>query len=721
MTKKREERFRKIAQEFSTRITDFYAQTNNWRRESEIMRRFYAGHPTQQSENNHEWKRLNNSTSATHRKDRITATAPIAMAYVNAMIGTMMREERQIVAYSVTDSDDGEANVITKGARFFDAFTDRHSIKVQQATEAAICGVGATTCSLDFTLPDMPLGSPVYELVHYPFFDRGRNGDLASDKIGYCGYSLPMYRDAMDDYLAKINKKDFIGLPASTSVDAQIEEHREGEDDHEREFLHVYFWREYKTVYDVPNPFQAMSDFILTVSDQYPAAANLIADVTKNLQINHEEPLFTFDEGDYKEFLELLENIEMLTGQEVPELDVGKRQGRIYYRAEFARNQLLTASRAYTQQCHPMSFITAYYDRTYGYHYGIMRPLAYYQRLLDEAVSNSMTYGRRATSGGNVTVSGAADKINIIKKALENGDQVTPADMQTTVAPIGTNDAAQANISNVEMLLKLIPMSMGMPPELFGIMSRGDMTSSLMSQIKQQMNATLSHFEHSTRHSTLEDGWIIRDTVIEMLRNIKEGQHSIMFALGSEKDIITLKREDLARQYTIRTIERPRGRDEQVESFKQIREIISMLPPEQQAVAAPLLIEMAPADFDAKQKLADIITPPPPDPQAQQMQMEQAAAQTRLVNAQATQLEGQAKMEAARGDVAEREALVKIQETMAKVERLLAQSQQDKAETIKTVAETRKIATETEKAEIDTLLAATQPIREATEQPGQLQ
>jgi hypothetical protein len=301
-----------------------------------------------------------------------------------------------------------------------------------------------------------------------------------------------------------------------------------------------------------------------------------------------------------------------------------------------------------------------------------------------------------------VSISGAADTIEIIKKAMETGSQVTPALNGMEIKNIGTPDAAQSMMGVTEMILKLIPMSMGMPPELFGMLSTGEMTSSLMSKIKNQMSSTMSHLANGFDRSSLCDGWTERDLFITMAQGIT-GKLELNFVLGGEEGVFELSRSDLARNYTIQLIEREATRDEQLESFGKIVEFADrFLTPEQKAAAAPIILQAAPLYLDKKKEIVAAIQPPQTDPAIAQMQQRQGEAQIRLVEAQALQLENQAKMEGAMGAVAERKAAITIDAETAKVYETMSK-------TNKNIADAEKMGADTEREDFDALVRVLKP------------
>jgi hypothetical protein len=690
----------RICSDFTQRVTSFFDSTEDWRRESAICWEFYDHHPTEQQgfdtlDNGHTGKL--NQRQIPNPSKKVAANAPVVTAYINAVVGLLLRDQKRIVAYSVDDGEDAEESGLNKGFRYFDSVTHRPDVKTEQTTAASVQGVGATVTYLDFTIDNAIAGQPVYEEKEMVFFDRSMGGKLQSDQLGWCGYAEPMYRDNLDEYVDKCREdKDFIGRACASSFGDKLFEWKSYEDESDIDFLYVYYWREYRKVWDVENPFLVIPDFLIMLTEEHPEAANVFADAAKELQIDFKQSHFTFDSDSYKKFESLIKNIEFMTGQDVPEIESSSRMGRAYYKAEFAKGMLLKTSPSFTTQCHAMSFVTAYYDRTYGYHYGLMRPLAYYQKMLNSTLSDMMTYSKRSSSGGNVAVKGAADTIAVIKEALENGNQVIPALPDMDVSNVGTPDAGAAMLSTTEMILKLMPMSLGMPPELFGMLSTGDMTSALMGKIKQQMTATLSHLANGFDRSSLCDGWIMRDLMLEMAQGIT-GKLELNFILGSEEGVFELSRKDLARNYTIQLVERDATRDEQLESFEKLLEIMKLLPPEQMAQAAPLLIEAAPLYLDKKKELIEAITPKP-NPAADEQAAKQSEANLRLMNAQSLQLENQAKLESARGDVAGQEAQLKLKSEEADIMETMSKVQ-------KNAADVKKSGVEVSKAQLDAIMS----------------
>lgn len=99
----------RVALDFSKRMTRFFTDTHDWRRECAVMQAFYDGHPSMghgNSSYNQIWERLNPHKQGNSRKQRAPANAPIASAYINFVCGTMLQDEKQLVAYAAHDGID---------------------------------------------------------------------------------------------------------------------------------------------------------------------------------------------------------------------------------------------------------------------------------------------------------------------------------------------------------------------------------------------------------------------------------------------------------------------------------------------------------------------------------------------------------------------------------------------------------------------------------------
>lgn len=710
----------KVAEEFSQRVTNFYTDMDNFLVESATCWGIYhdtssdlfgGGSSPQQA------KKLN-ATDENVTDNRIHAHVNVTSAYIDAVAGILCGDQKKIVAYVTEGENAVEKEGLNRGFRYFDAVTSRRSEKIEQTISSLVCGVGATVAELDFSSINAIAGKPVYRNKRNVFFDYGKGGRFSSDELDWCGYTDIVLDESLDVYIEMLKeKKKYLGTPMNTDLFGYVTRYQDDDGLINRGGFHVYFWREYEKVCDIDNLFVLDPEFFLRLAEYSPEAANLLADMAEDLHIDVEQSQITLNKENLKQFKDAVLNACYMAGMEPPEIQYNTRMAYNYYRAEFSDSVLLRMGPAFTRECHPMSFIVGGYDNVRNRPYGMMRTLGGYQMLVNKSVSDAMTYSDRSSTGGNIAISGAGGSINLIRQAVKNAEQVIPADENMKVQNLGLADAGQFSIQCADWLMRSIPVSVGLPPELFGMLSSGDMTSALMGRITKQITSTLSRIAASLERSVLTDGYIIRDLIYEMSRQISDGRMmSLKFALGGEQAVFEMSRSDITRGISIFLTERDATHDEEVEEFQKILELANMLPDAQRARAVPLIIESAPLGKNNKGKIAKALTPQPPSPEQQLMAARQSEASVRLVEAQASQLEGQAKMEAARGDVAERESLLKLDEMVAKIERLVTQAMKDRADTALTMAQTEKTSVETDKAGIEAILSATEPLRQPTVQ-----
>ena len=450
----------------------------------------------------------------------------------------------------------------------------------------------------------------------------------------------------------------------------------------------MYFWREYRKVYDVENPFFEMADAIEYIGQTYPDAMNLLADTIEKLQVDIAESHFTFDKDNYKEFADLMANIGFMTqGEFAIELQYSSRMGRAYYRAEFAKGRMLNISRSFTSQCHAMSFIACNYDKTLGYHYGLMRPLAYYQRMLSESMDNMLIHSGRAARGGTKVVTGSGVDAERFKKYLDNDEEVFFGDAAMAVNSITDPSTAQSTMQSVEVVLRMMPMSLGLQSNAFETLMSAQKTAEEVRHVKSMMASALFKFYSAMNKSTLTDGWVMRDLVYELAGNIT-GTQDVSFTLGGKEETFALSTKTLASNYSMRIIERAQTKDEQLADYSMLREVIrdTIQDPMVLLQIAPLLIDMSPADFDDKQKLIESIKPPQATPEQEQMAMEERTVALDIQKSTAI-LQRSLAMEAqAKSKQAVEQIQVDIAKKAGEIEYKQAQTTNTEAKTAETLA-----------------------------------
>lgn len=685
----------KVIDHFQRRVSGFLTHADEWRSESEKMRDIYNGYPAN-SDNaeNYTWKKLN-SAGALKRTTVEPVKISIAPAYCRAVCGSLLRDRKRVAAVNMsnTTSLNADADVMDDMFQAFEEMTQVDTVKYRMVTEAAITGVGASVFYLDMTVKQAPFGVPMEEEKQYIFFDRGRNGSLASDEIAWCGYADPVYKSDLDEYIERNNELD---IPASCNFDAQLLEYVDSSDQSDVDFIYHYFWREWTKIYDVRNAFRDNRQFFEQLAAKEPLVDEAIIDVVKRLNLHIDEEYFSFDADEYKQFKEMLDNVEYI-GRELssesfvmPEFSVSKREGRMYYRAEFAGGRLLKAGRSFTSQSHPMNFVTAFWDSRAGHHYGLMRHLSFAQKELEKSLTSMQSYSERAARGGNKGLRGGADKTELAKRYIETGAETIPlGDLE--IVSYGSPDAAQAHMQAVQMFLQLMPKTLGVSDAIFAEVMSGNMTSALFKQLKEQISLANAEFAYAIDRSDLIRGYIYRDITFEMASMIEgDGAIPIKYYLGDRENLVMLSRKSLARYYGVRLVQRPASMDEKKEMAQML---LDVFPDQLKGAITPIILDLLPIDQQIKDTAAQAMQPPPPDPVQQKMQMDREQAQTRLIHAQAAQFENTAKRELAglREDMAQaelgnRKAAVEIDKGIATIDKDVAQTAKIEADTMQVLA-----------------------------------
>lgn len=634
-----------IASDFASRANDFYHE-GNWFNYAQIMRNVFAGHSTYYGDGDDEAYKLNLKHNVATSSMRNVSVAP---AIIKAVVGNLLQNEKQFVAYSTDANAKQQEEAMNKGLKYCNAETHRKSVKMQQTIEAAVTGIGGAVASLDFTREDAPAGAPVLEFKRNIMFDNNMDGVFDSNRISWCGYSESMNRADLLEYIDNIDKKDYIGIHSGYDINNQLLSNTNNNYKDNTDFLHVYFWFEYITVYDVDNPFVASPDDFAEIANNHPEAANLIADVATKLKINYEQQSFVLKKEELKEFESAIENIETLTGIEI-ELKKYPRQCKQHYKAEFGDNKLLTAGEAFTSQCHPMSFVVCEYDSFLGEPIGLMRTLAKYQFMLNEAVTVMMKYAKDAPKGGAGLATGFGDDAETFKqfKSALNNDvesayNVIFGDEKANFRGLATVDAFAASSGVVEYITRQMFASIGMQAGLFESLISNNKTATEIRDNQEKITAALGSFAANLDKSTLLDGFILRDLVYEIASNVQDAKQ-VTFVLGGKEGSFALGRQDLSRGYSMRLVERDLTRDEQMEDFIAIENLISktVTDPMQLAKVAPILIELHPAKLENKEKLLQALQPAPPNPQMEQLAMQNQMLDLRIKQSTATAQEAMA-------------------------------------------------------------------------------
>jgi hypothetical protein len=728
----------RVVRQFQQRVQAFLSHNDEWRAESERMRDIFNGYPAyKQGGDNYQWKKLNDGTRV-KRMAVEPVKISLAPAYCRAVCGSLLRDRKRVAAVNMSSTTalSADADVMDDMFQALEEVTQVESVKYRMVTEAAITGVGGSVFYLDMTVKQAPFGVAMEEDKQYIFFDKGRNGRLDSDEIAWCGYADPVYRDDLAEYVERNNELD---IDATCDFSGELLNHVESSDQSEIDFIYHYFWREWTQLTDVRNAFRDNKEFFLELAAKNEVIDKVIEDVVKDLNLNIEEEYFSFAKEEFAVFKKALDNVWYLSNMDairgynelasfhglevpasgvnqsnfndlldsalqatgyaredlpsvvdIPTFETTKREGRAYYKAEFAAGKMLKCERSFTSQCHAMNFVTAFWDSRAGHHYGLMRHLAFPQKELEKALTSMQSYSENAASGGNVGLRGAADKTKLIKDYMDTKAKTIPLG-DTEIVSYGSPDAAQSHQQAVQMFLQLMPKVLGVSDAIFAEVMSGNMTSALFKQLKEQISLANAEFAYAIDRSDIIRGYIYRDIVHDMASMIKgEGAIPIKYYIGDRENLVMLSKKSLSRYYGVRLVARPSSMDEKKEMAQML---IDVFPQQASGAIAPIVFDLLPLDQQVKDSAAKIMNPQPPSPEEQQamlmkqqLEMAQMQANVRMMNAQALQLEQQSGREQSASALNQQKSVVEIDKAAADIEHKQAQTMKAEADAAAVIA-----------------------------------
>ena len=584
---------------------------------------------------------LSSTTGPTSNKRKTNINLISAIVY--GVAGSEAMQERHIDVVPIDDDQyDIEADIMDDCVDYAQHASNYKMAFDLRKRDAAICGIGATVKYLDMTKREAISGIPYCKRVYpaFLFYDTSGHGQDLNSTANWCGYVDPMRVDDLVEHVKeKIGKKyqggtDVVGgtgfssefMGGSLTTEMRVD------------LLYHYFWRENVKVRDTQNPIYSDETFRQIMAED-DVALELMARFAEAARVDVDAPFWTLSKEEFTDFEETMEAIERHTEEEF-EIKSSTRNVKCYYRAQFALGHLLEWSKSYSQNEYPLSFVTGRFDETRGTYYGLVRPLSFVQDALNIVMDDLLDYAHKAPRGGPVYVKGAADDLKALKASQANEDDLTPISQTTEIIPKQLASSPQTLLETAKLLIELMPRSIGIGQEFLGIISTGMMTDSLFGRIVKQSFAVLQDFASSSANASKRDGQIFIDMMLSVAQ-VEDGRILPILSPGhQEKDYIRLTKQNLARQYVIRVIERPVTDDERMENMK----ILLQLAPNMQQANVnilPAIIENMRIDYNQKQELLEMATPKPQEPNP--MDVESVKANIRLLNAQAMKLEADAK------------------------------------------------------------------------------
>lgn len=666
-----------VADEFTRNFSRFYETTSTQR--EEIYVSFQYRDCNQQGQVS--------GVRDNEQDNKPFTTVNIAAPLVRAVAGSEVMSASTL-AYTSTDPNfDAEADIISDAVRWSQKESDFYAQRALAAEDAATCGIGAIVTYLDMTQEDFIAGVPMVERVSPSFlvYDQSPRGSQLNRKGMWCGYADPVNTDYMDEYI-KANKEIKADIGAGEFKD-YLMSYAYIENQEDIEFVYHYFWCEYTKIYDVANPFIGDGSPMTQAVMQDETVANILGQFAKEQAVNLTASYWTLDKEAFDALQETVETVQLLLqDMRIPDIEYSKRDGKAYYRAQFARGMMLKKSRSYTQRCHALNFITGYCEEATGNYYGMMRPLSYLQDYLNITMTDLLDYTRRATHGGSAWVSfsgGNGDAIERMAKARANEDDFTPVPEGTDITPKSLPATAQHLTSFINLMIELMPRALGLGQEFFGVISSGDMTDSLYGKVMRQSFAVLENWKNSSQNADIAQGYIFED-LTRLMASANDGLILPVLSPGhGQQAYFSLTKENLAARYSIEAVERPLTKDEKQDTFNKI----AQLAPQAAQVGVnlfPMLARYAPMDKEDRDEMEKLATPQPPQPDP----LEIATREATIDYTRASALKAEADAMRSKADAESKQAAIgmDMSELVAKIEEMQTKSDLNEAKTASEIA-----------------------------------
>lgn len=610
-------------------------------------------------------------------RGRITPI-PVAAAIIKQVAGTEALKQKIVNYVPIDDAISPEADMMADSVKFIEhesRLGDESSIAMG---DALLCGLGVVERGLDFTDKDMIAGKPTARRIFPGFagYDTSvRAGDL-NTRGRYVFSAEPVESESVDDYLMTLDMKpeQYQGNTSGYGGEEFFLDLITLDNRQNIELFYNYYWWDYIPIVDVYNPF--LEDDLKQLLTQDTAVANLLGQLAEELKLDPFAPFFAMDSEDYKKFDETVEALEEISGYEI-EVKKSKRMGRCYYKAQIVRGRVILKERSFVQKCFPLSFITGYYDENNSRYYGLMRPLSNIQDQLNTAMTNLERYSDKAIEGGGSYITGDVPSLQAVAASKAKSDSLTPLPAGTQVTPKAMPNTADVLIQHVRLLMELLPRSVGLTEEFLGRMTTGDMSSTLFGQVMQQSSAVLADFViNSSAFGRCQSQINIALTRL-MAAQFDGMVIPLMSPSKNGEQYKRITKQNLARDYQIRDVERPRTQDEMQDAFNNWMALLPSLPPEIQATLWPIVAKYSPFDQEDKDAIKAAFAPAQP---AQPDPIDQATreANVRMIEAQADKWKAEAE---------EKRALLPY-----KAEGEAASANRDNASATKTAVEAGKAA-----------------------------
>lgn len=652
----KQDREHDIYSEFQENVSSYLSQATQQRAEIRTSfmymdcHRVECGYPAVQDTSVGYFNEPRVAGAVSGNRDERQANVHLLPSIIRGVAGSEVMKERHLDIVPIDDDDyNTDADVMDKGVSYAQIASSWKQAYDIATRDSLIGGVSATVSYLDVTKKDNMSGIPrcwrIYPL--FLFYDTSGRGMDLNKSAKWCGYFDPMRSKDLDAYISsKLDDKKAkeISYFGGGSMATQFMAGLIIQDASALEGLFHYFWKEMDDVYDTQNPIANDADFqeIMNTND---IATEFMADWAKGARVDAQAPYWTLTKKQYKDLLDVLKTISKLEqpegeGGETFEVHSSKRQVEFFYRAEIARGHVISYSESYSQSEFPLIFMTGYYDEMMNCFYGLCRPLSFVQDSLNMVMDDLLSLARKSVTGGDVYIKGAGTDIQLLKDSKANHDAMTPVSQNMEIIPKESPQAFDTVYRTATLLIDLMPRVIGVGQELLGVISSGDMTDSLFGRIVRQSFATLQDFANNSANASQRQGQLFMDMMISMAE-VEDGKLLPVLMPGVDKDAtFRLCKQNIARAYTIRVIERPVTDDERMENLKILMQIFDKA----QASGInlmPVIIPNMRVEPKMREDLMKLAEPQPPAPPSE-TDVAMTQANIRLINANAAKLESDA-------------------------------------------------------------------------------
>ncbi len=691
-----------LLNDFNQNMTDWFSTTTTQRAENANLYKMRDTHYTKivsPNDGQYQGKGVlspENGNGYNPRTYKTPVVINLAAAYIRAITGLQIINGKTIQVCGVDPNFSGDFDIGNDVLQYILEEGNYKSAKTYAIEDCHVRGFGCTNTSLDFTSSSFLGGKPCIQRKFFVAYDLAVRAGNINEEASWCAYADPISKKELKQYL-KRSGVDIEKVNPNSIYSSQYMEYCNSEKEHLLDFVHNYYWYDYQTVYDVANPYVEYGDVLREGAIDNAELMNRLGMMSDNLGVDIEANTWTLSKEDFKEVEAFIEYMRDDVGIPIGKFRKSERATKLYQRAEIVGDTVIKKAKSFTQKGHALNFINGFFDESEGYHYGIGRPLAQVQVLLNDAVAIYHSYASKVEIGGNIGITGGGDDLESLIDELRRKTGIASLPDGATISQLGTADAAQALRGLVDFYVSILPMPAGISTEILAQLSTKDMGEGLLSGMLEQMNVSLLHSMNGMESYSRNQGYICLD----MARFIAEvGENRVIKAISpmqSEDNYLRFSKQNMAKEYSVRFIERSDSESKKKRDFKDLIEAVGIFGEAKRDAFAPIILENMPIDYQLKEEMKTVIAPQltPEQQQMQQreqqvaiemqvMQLEQGKANIRMINAQAMQLEQQSGREQSASELNMRKAAVEVEQAASTID-------YNQAKTIKTEADTAAV------------------------------